>query len=47
MDRWRTNFWILLAIVIAVPLAAGIYAAVRFIPDRAVTYRSMDDQFKY
>ncbi|MFP5246142.1 MAG: hypothetical protein ACLGH0_05565 [Thermoanaerobaculia bacterium] len=47
MENWRTRFWILLAIVIALPLAFGIYAAVRFLPDRAVTYTNMEDQFKY
>ena len=47
MNHWRTSFWILLAVVIAVPVAFGIYAAVRFLPDRAVTYDNMADQFKY
>jgi hypothetical protein len=47
MNRWRTAFWLLLALVIALPLAFGIYAAVRFLPDRAVRYDNMADQFKY
>jgi len=47
MDRWRWRFQVLLAIVIAIPLAIGIYAAVRFLPDRPVTYSNIEDHFKY
>jgi hypothetical protein len=47
MDRWRNRFWVLVAVVVGVPLAFAVYAIVRFVPDYAVTYRSMDEQFKY
>src|SRR6185295_11586491 len=47
MDRWRRRFWILLAIVIGVPLIAGLVLAMRFLPTRAVTYASNEDHFKY
>src|SRR5687768_4109980 len=47
MDRWRLRFWVLLAIALGIPLAAGIYAAVRFLPDRAVTYSNIEEHFKY
>jgi hypothetical protein len=47
MDRWRRRFWILLAIVVGVPLLIGITLAMRFLPDRPVTYANIEDHFKY
>ena len=47
MDRWRRRFWILLAIVVGVPLLIGIVLAMRFLPDRPVTYANIEDHFKY
>jgi cytochrome c2 len=47
MDRWRRRFWILLAIVVGVPLVLGFALAVRFLPDRPVTYANIEEHFKY
>ncbi len=47
MDRWRRRFWILLAVVVGVPLLIGIMLAMRFLPDRPVTYANIEDHFKY
>jgi mono/diheme cytochrome c family protein len=47
MDRWRQCFWILLAFVVGVPLLIGIMLAMRFLPDRPVTYANIEDHFKY
>jgi mono/diheme cytochrome c family protein len=47
MDRWRRRFWILLAIVVGLPLVAAILLAMRFLPDRPVTYANIEDHFKY
>jgi hypothetical protein len=47
MDPWRQRFWILLAIVVGVPLLIGIMLAMRFLPDRPVTYANIEDHFKY
>jgi len=47
MDRWRRRFWVLLAIAAGIPLLAGLYAAMRFLPDRPVTYSNVEDHFKY
>ena len=47
MDRWRRRFWILLAIVVGVPLLIGIVLAMRFLPDRPVTYANIEEHFKY
>ena len=46
-DRWRRRFWILLAIVAGVPLLIGIVLAMRFLPDRPVTYANIEDHLKY
>ena len=35
------------ALVILIVAAVAVYAAVRFLPDRAVTYSNMPDHFKY
>ena len=48
MDRgWRWRFWTLLTIVVGVPILIGILLAVRFLPDRPVTYANIEDHFKY
>jgi mono/diheme cytochrome c family protein len=47
MDHWRRRFWILLAIAVGVPLAIVLYLAVRFLPDRPVTYAGIEEHFKY
>jgi mono/diheme cytochrome c family protein len=48
MDRWRRRrFWILLAIVVGLPLVLVIALALRFLPDRPVTYAKIEDHFKY
>jgi len=46
-DPWRQRFWTLLAIVLGVPILVGLLLAVRFLPDRPVTYASIEDHFKY
>jgi cytochrome c5 len=47
MDPWRRRFWILLAIVVGVPLVIAILLAMRFLPDRPVTYANIEEHFKY
>ncbi|HYL04511.1 MAG TPA: cytochrome c, partial [Thermoanaerobaculia bacterium] len=47
MDLWRRRFWILLAIVVGVPLVIALLLAMRFLPDRPVTYANIEDHFKY
>jgi hypothetical protein len=47
MDGWRRRFWVLLAIVVGVSLLIGIMLAMRFLPDRPVTYANIEDHFKY
>lgn len=47
MDPWRDRFWALLAIVVGVPLLIGVVLALRFLPDRPVTYADIEDHFKY
>ena len=47
MDQWRRRFWILLAIVVGVPLLIGIVLAMRFLPDRPVTYANIEERFEY
>jgi hypothetical protein len=46
-DPWRWRFWTLLAVVVGVPVLAGVMLAVRFLPDRPVTYASIENHFKY
>jgi processive rubber oxygenase RoxA-like protein len=46
-DPWRWRFWTLLAIVVGVPVLAGVLLALRFLPDRPVTYANIEDHFKY
>jgi len=46
-DVWRRRYWILLAIAIGIPLVIAIWAALRFLPDRPVTYANIEDHFKY
>lgn len=45
--RWRRRFLVLLAIVVIVPLTFVGYALARFGVDRAVTYDSPEEHFKY
>jgi hypothetical protein len=47
MTRWQRRFWILLAIVVGVPLVIAILLAMRFLPDRPVTYANIEEHFKY
>src|SRR5713101_6864477 len=47
MDRWRLRFWILLAIVVGVPVVIGVALAIRFLPNRPVTYPDIEEHFKY
>ncbi|MBV8202296.1 MAG: cytochrome c, partial [Acidobacteria bacterium] len=47
MDRWRRRFWILVAIVVGLPLVLAILLAMRFLPDRPVTYVDIEEHFKY
>jgi hypothetical protein len=44
---WRRRYWVLLAIVIGIPLLIAVWAALRFLPDRPVTYANIEDHFKY
>ena len=46
-ERWRRRFWCLVIIVVVPPLLFGIYAGVRFLPDRPVTYANIEEHFKY
>ena len=46
-DAWRWRFWTLLVIVVAVPVVVGALLALRFLPDRPVTYANDEDHFKY
>ena len=46
-DPWRWRFWTLLAVVVGAPLLAGVLLAMRFLPDRPVTYANIEDHFKY
>jgi hypothetical protein len=47
MDSWRHRFDILLTLVVGIPLLIAIALAVRFLPDRPVTYTNIEDHFKY
>ena len=47
MDPWRRRFWILLAILVGGPLVISIVLAIRFLPNRPVTYARIEDHFKY
>jgi mono/diheme cytochrome c family protein len=44
---WHRRYSVLLAIVIGIPLLIAVWAALRFLPNRAVTYASNADHFKY
>jgi hypothetical protein len=46
-ERWRRRFRTLLALVIGIPLLIAIVLAMRFLPDRPVTYSNIEDAFKY
>jgi len=45
--QWRRRYWVLLAIVIGIPLLIAIWAALRFLPNRPVTYANIEEHFKY
>src|SRR5262249_16633103 len=47
MGPWRWRFEVLVALVVGVPLFAGLMLAQRFLPDRPVTYAAIEDHFKY
>ena len=47
MDPWRRRFRILLTVVVGVPLLIAAMLALRFLPDRPVTYANIEDHFKY
>jgi mono/diheme cytochrome c family protein len=44
---WHQRYRVLMTLVIGIPLLIAVWAALRFIPYRAVTYASNDDHFKY
>ncbi|HXH38525.1 MAG TPA: cytochrome c [Thermoanaerobaculia bacterium] len=46
-DYWRRRYWWLLAIAIGIPLLIAIWAALRFLPNRPVTYVNIEEHFKY
>ena len=46
-ERWRLRFRALLALAIGIPLLIAILLAMRFLPDRPVTYANIEDHFKY
>ena len=45
--KWSWRLWLWFAFSLLVPLAFGLYAAMRFLPDHAVEYASAEEQFKY
>src|SRR5262247_1733516 len=47
MEPWRWRFEVLLALVVSVPLFAGLMLAQRFLPDQPMTYTDIEDHFKY
>lgn len=47
MDQWRRRFYTLLLAVLGLPLLIAVPLAVRFLPDRPVTYANDEDNFKY
>jgi mono/diheme cytochrome c family protein len=46
-EDWRQRYQVLLAFAIGIPLLIAVWAALRFIPSRAVTYAKIDEHFKY
>src|ERR1043166_9328230 len=44
---WHRRYSVLLAIVIGIPLLIAVWAALRFLPNRAVTYANIEEHFKY
>jgi mono/diheme cytochrome c family protein len=44
---WQRRYEVLLAFAIGIPLLIAVWAALRFIPSRAVTYANIDEHFKY
>ena len=48
MERnWRRRYGGLLAMAIGIPLLIAVWAALRFIPNRPVTYANIEEHFKY
>jgi processive rubber oxygenase RoxA-like protein len=45
--RWRRRFLTLLALALGIPLLIVLALALRFLPDRPVTYTKIEDHFKY
>ncbi|MDQ8023137.1 MAG: hypothetical protein REI94_14970 [Moraxellaceae bacterium] len=45
--RWRNRFWLLVALLVTVPALVLLIAAIRFLPDRPVTYDDPAEHFKY
>ncbi len=46
-ERAQRRFRALLALVIGIPLLIALLLAMRFLPDRPVTYSNIEDHFKY
>jgi len=46
-QRWRRRFLWLLAFVVAIPAAVGIYLLARFLPDEPLHYEAIEAHFKY
>lgn len=44
---WHRRYSVLLAIIIGIPLLIAVWAALRFLPNRAVTYANIEEHFKY
>src|SRR5216684_5767736 len=44
---WRRRYLWLLSIAIGIPLLIAVWAALRFIPNRPVTYANIEEHFKY
>ncbi len=47
LERSRNRYRAVVAILVGVPLLIAIMLAMRFLPDRPVTYASIEDHFKY
>ena len=47
LERSRNRYRALVAILVGVPLLIAIMLAMRFLPDRPVTYANIEDHFKY
>ncbi|MDQ3261657.1 MAG: cytochrome c [Pseudomonadota bacterium] len=45
--KWHRRLWLWLLLFVAVPVMIGIYAAMRFLPDRTAVYANPEEHFKY